>query len=239
MKEAGELSTRCGVKTSVVIYGKGELVLQVFPSHSEAVDILNRFNNMPELKQYKKVMDQDSFLLKHINKLQDQIYKSERDYQEREIKSLLHQAMSGNLQDLSVLSTKELTYVGCNVDVILKRISDRIMKIRREPPVYQPYVVQAPTPIVTDNMDITGHANVYVAQAPFHQHGSCLDMVSSEGGVLGAHIYNSFNNGYNGATSTSGFKGDDMMQPFNPDNESSYPWVNTHPRPSSSYCPPM
>jgi hypothetical protein len=50
MKKVGELSTLCGIKTSVVIYGKGESVPQVFPSHSEAVDILNRFNNMPELK---------------------------------------------------------------------------------------------------------------------------------------------------------------------------------------------
>jgi hypothetical protein len=57
--------------------------------------------------------------------------------------------MSGNLQDLSVLSTEELTYVGCNVDVLLKRTSDRISNIHGQPLVYHPSMVQAQTLIIT------------------------------------------------------------------------------------------
>jgi hypothetical protein len=238
MKKAGELSTLCGVNASVIIYEEGDSVPQVFPSHSEAVDILNRFNNMPELKQCKKTMDQESFLLQRINKLQDQVYKSMRDSQEREIRLLLHKAMSGNLQDLAVLSTEELTYVGCNVDAHLKRISDRITKIRGQPPVYQPSVVHAPIPIISNDKNIIVPTNMHMDQAPFQQHDGWLNMVSSRGGDLGALVYNGFNNGCNG-TSVVGLKGDEMIQPFDLGDGSSCQWGAAHLGMSSSNYPPM
>ncbi|KAM0854620.1 hypothetical protein ACQ4PT_050299 [Festuca glaucescens] len=238
MKKACELSTLCGVNASVIIYDEGDSVPQVFPSHSEAVAILNRFNNMPELKQCKKTMDQESFLLQRIDKLQDQVYKSRRDSQEREIRLLLHNAMSGNLQDLAVLSTEELTYVGWNVDAHLKRISDRITKIRGQPLVYQPSVVHAPIPIISDDKNTIGPTNMYMDQAPFQQHEGWLNMVSSRGADLGAITYNGFNDGRNG-TSAVGFKGDEMIQPFDLGDGSSCPWGATHPGLSSSYFPPM
>jgi hypothetical protein len=50
MKKAGELATLCDAKACVVIYGEGESVPQVYPSHDEAVAILNRFKDMPEQK---------------------------------------------------------------------------------------------------------------------------------------------------------------------------------------------
>ena len=54
MKKAAELATLCDVKTCVVVYGEREAEPKVFPSHAEAVDILNEFKSMPELGHCKK-----------------------------------------------------------------------------------------------------------------------------------------------------------------------------------------
>ncbi|CAM0871812.1 unnamed protein product [Alopecurus aequalis] len=239
MKKAGDLSVLCESKACIIIYGEGESVPQVFPSHSEAMEILNRFKNMPDLKQFKKIMDQETFLLQRISKLRGQVSKSERDYEEREIRSLLHKVMTGNLQDLAVLSSEELTYVGWTVDVVLKSISDRILKISGQAPVYQPSTVQAPTPNIPHDMNIIGPAQICLDQSLFHKNEGCLDRVSSRGGDIGTLVYNSFNSGHNGATSTSGFQGEEMTEPFDLGNGPGGPWGDAYPGLSSSSFLPM
>ncbi|CAM0957198.1 unnamed protein product [Alopecurus aequalis] len=239
MKKAGDLSILCDSKACVIIYGEGESVPQVFPSHSEAMEILNRFKNMPDLKQFKKIMDQESFLLQRIGKLRGQVSKAERDYEELEIRSLLHKVMSGNLQDLEVLSAEELTYVGWTADVVLKSISDRILKINGQAPVYQPSAVQASTLNVPDDMNIIGPAKICVAQSPFQHNEGFLDMVSSGGGDIGPLVYNGFNGGQNGENSMAGFKDDKMIEPFDLGNGPNCPWGDTYPRLSSTSFPPM
>ncbi|XP_020199157.1 agamous-like MADS-box protein AGL80 [Aegilops tauschii subsp. strangulata] len=79
MKKASELAILCDVRACVLVYDEGEMVPEVFPSHVGAVKILNIFKNMPELEQYKKMMNQEGFLRERIDKLRDQLRKFGRE----------------------------------------------------------------------------------------------------------------------------------------------------------------
>ena len=79
MKKADEVATLCNAKACVLVYGEGATVPEVFPSHVGAVKILNIFKNMPELEQYKKMMNQEGFLRELIAKLRDQLRKLGRE----------------------------------------------------------------------------------------------------------------------------------------------------------------
>jgi hypothetical protein len=214
MKKAGELATLCDAKACVIIYGEGESVPQVYPSHDEAVAILNRFKDMPEHKQCKKMMDQESFLLQRIAKLQNQVQKSRSECEEREIKILVHKVMMGNFPGLMGLSIEEVANVGLKVEVLLKSVSDRITKIQGYPPVYQPSPMQAPTPVVTNGVDITSSAAINLAEEPSQTHEGWLDMVRSGAGDIGTLVHGSFKGSHNGALSNISFNNDEMNQTF-------------------------
>ncbi|XBI49447.1 hypothetical protein VPH35_113009 [Triticum aestivum] len=173
MKKAAQLATLCDVRSCVVVYGEREAEPKVFPSHAEAVDILNEFKSMPELGHCKKTMDQEAFLTQRIAKLQDQVYKARRECQDSEIRYLLYNIMNGKHPGLVGLSVEELVRVGWKVDELLKSLGERMEKNH----------VQAPPPapcVSTGNIDM-GSPTQYLASP--HQQEYWLDMTSSGGGV--------------------------------------------------------
>uniref|UniRef100_A0ACD5VNI5 Uncharacterized protein n=1 Tax=Avena sativa TaxID=4498 RepID=A0ACD5VNI5_AVESA len=236
MKKAGELSILCDVKACLVVYSEGESVPEVFPSHPEALVILNHFKNMPELDQCKKMMNQEGFIRQRIEKLRDQVHKSGRDCRDREIKFLLHKAMMGNLPDLEGLSIEELTSVGWKVEVLLKSIGDRITKIRGYRSLYQQpscHGKPSPDPYLVGGMDMRDPA-MYQAQAPPLQE-RWLDMVRSGGSDLSAVVYSGSNGSHDGVGTSAS---DDVVQPFDMGAGFACQWA-ANPAPSPSSFPPM
>ncbi|KAF7086501.1 hypothetical protein CFC21_089787 [Triticum aestivum] len=196
MKKAAQLATLCDVRSCVVVYGEREAEPKVFPSHAEAVDILNEFKSMPELGHCKKTMDQEAFLTQRIAKLQDQVYKARRECQDSEIRYLLYNIMNGKHPGLVGLSVEELVRVGWKVDELLKSLGERMEKNH----------VQAPPPapcVSTGNIDM-GSPTQYLASP--HQQEYWLDMTSSGGGV---DTQVGCNTSHDGASFSSG---DLMMQ---------------------------
>ncbi|CAM0884401.1 unnamed protein product [Alopecurus aequalis] len=214
MKKAGELSTLCGTNACVIIYGEGESKPQVFPSHDEAVAILNWFKDILEQKRCKNTMDQEYFLLQQINNLQYEVQKYRQDYQDFQIRSLLHKAMLGDSPGLMGLSVDDLTSVGWKVEVLLKSIGDRTAYISGQQLVYQCSSVQAPTPNVTNFMEIIGPVAPNMAQERSPHKEEWFNMVRSRGPATSALAHHSFNIGHDGATTTSDFNNDKMIQPF-------------------------
>uniref|UniRef100_A0ACD6AEM0 Uncharacterized protein n=1 Tax=Avena sativa TaxID=4498 RepID=A0ACD6AEM0_AVESA len=255
MKKAGELATLCDTKACVIIFPEGELVPQVFSSSPDAVAILHRFMSLNDDDRFMKTMDQECFLQKRKAKLESRALKLERDHEELKIRLLLHRVM---LEGTAGLSVEELARVDLKVKVLLKSISDRIIKISGKPPVYQPsrLPVQAPTPHFTGGMpalaaqaltprvtgaqtpiqQYTGRMHTIGAQAPLQQHETWLDLMRSQGGDLDALVYSGFNNGATNSA-PAGLNNEDMMQPF--DAGFGSPWGGAHPGPSSSSFPPM
>ncbi|XP_073356813.1 agamous-like MADS-box protein AGL80 [Aegilops tauschii subsp. strangulata] len=195
MKKATELATMCDVKTCVVVYGEGEAEPKVFPSHAEAVDILNKFKSMPELGHCKKTMDQEALLNQRIAKLRDQVDKARRQWQDSEIRYLLYNIMHGNHPGLVDLSAEELACVGWKVDELLKSLGERMAKNHVQAP--------PPAPCVSTHSINMGSPSQYLA-SPQQEEG-WLDMVSS-GGDVGTLVY-----GGNASHDGAGFSGGDMM----------------------------
>mgnify|MGYP006268572587 CR=1 FL=1 len=54
--KARELSILCNAKACVLVYDEGNAAPKVYPSHADAVDILNQCKNMPE-GQLKKAVN--------------------------------------------------------------------------------------------------------------------------------------------------------------------------------------
>ncbi|XP_020166784.1 agamous-like MADS-box protein AGL80 [Aegilops tauschii subsp. strangulata] len=183
MKKAGEVATLCNAKACVLVYGEGAMVPEVFPSHAEAVAILNRFKSMPEVARLKKTMDQESVLSQRVTKLRDQVQKTRCELQDRETKFLLHEAMvNGRLPG----NIEELTTMGWKLELMLKSLGERIAKMSGQPPVYQ---MQAP--YIPDDMDM-GLPTMY--RMPPQQQEGLLETVRSEGD-LGTQIYNGHSTG--------------------------------------------
>ena len=190
MKKATELGTMCDVKTCLVVYGEGEAEPQVFPSHAEAVDILNEFKSMPELGHCKKTLDQEALLNPGIAKLRDQVDKTNHECEDGEIRYLLHKTMHGDLSGLVGLNIEELTKVGYKVDVLLKSIMERMAKIHSQAPPPAPWVT-------TGSVDMGSTA---LHQAPVQRQEGTLQ---NSGWDPGTQVYG----GYAGGPAGAGFPG--------------------------------
>lgn len=66
------MGTLCNSKACVLVYGEGASVPDVFPSHADAVAILNQYKDMPDLVQFKNIVSQEEFLIERITKLQEE-----------------------------------------------------------------------------------------------------------------------------------------------------------------------
>ncbi|KAF7099129.1 hypothetical protein CFC21_100810 [Triticum aestivum] len=134
MKKADELAILCDAKTCVLVYEEGKAAPEVFPSHAEAMDILNQFKSLPELEPCKEAMNQESFITKRIEKLHDQVDKTRHECEDSEIRYLLYKIMHGDPSVLVGLNIEQLTKVGYKVGVLLKSITERMAKIHSQAP---------------------------------------------------------------------------------------------------------
>ncbi|KAM3317677.1 hypothetical protein ACQJBY_035404 [Aegilops geniculata] len=169
MKKAGEVAAVPDAKACVVVYGEGMAVPEVFPSHAEAVAILNQFKSMQEEARLKKMMDQESILRERIVKLRDQVQKARRKKQDQDAKILLYKALkSGHIPD----NIEELTALGSKVDSILKILGECTQKMSGHPP-----VDQAQAPYINNGM---GMGPPIMYQAPPQQQEGRLNTVRFE-----------------------------------------------------------
>ncbi|XBI89473.1 hypothetical protein VPH35_027277 [Triticum aestivum] len=143
-KKVGELGILCNTKACVLVYDEGASEPYVYPSHAEAVEILNRYKAMPNMPQFKKTMSQEEFLTKCLAKLQHQANKLHSEREDRDIRALLHKAMLGGN-----LNAEEVASVGCTSGEIHKSLVERIAKTNPQLPVFQPQV-----PYVTGSVDL-------------------------------------------------------------------------------------
>ncbi|KAM3297158.1 hypothetical protein ACQJBY_039171 [Aegilops geniculata] len=182
MKKAGEVATLYNAKAYVLVSGEGTMVPEVFPSHAEAVAILNRFKSMPEVPQLKKTMDQETILSRRLVQLRHQVEKIRCEREDREARILLHKAMvSGHLPG----NIEELTTMAWKLELILKSLRECITKISGQSPVYQ-----AQAPYATGGMDMGSP----IYQALWQHQEGWLNMARFQGNP-DAQIYNGHNTG--------------------------------------------
>ncbi|KAJ3671699.1 hypothetical protein LUZ60_007778 [Juncus effusus] len=132
IKKAYELSVLCNVKTCVVIYGPHDPKPEVWPSQNETLEILSKFKELPEQDQCKKMVNQEGFLRQRVEKVQEQIYKVDKENRALELKLLMHDLLSGKrrLSDLSFQEAKELERL---IDERTREVQQRMDTLRSNP----------------------------------------------------------------------------------------------------------
>ncbi|KAF9605107.1 hypothetical protein IFM89_013777 [Coptis chinensis] len=130
MKKVSELSILCGVEACAIVYGQYDPEPDVWPSPSEAHNVLRRFKSMPEMEQSKKMMNQEGFLKQRIAKVKEQLKKQQRENREYEITQLMYQSLTGNAGMYDV-GKEELNDLAWLIDEKMKGIQERIDGFRR------------------------------------------------------------------------------------------------------------
>ncbi|ONK65131.1 uncharacterized protein A4U43_C07F34000 [Asparagus officinalis] len=127
-KKVNELSTLCDVPACAIVYAPDEAQPEVWPMEPEAKRILEHLKAMPESEQRKKRVNQEGFAMQRMVKLEEQIFKQQREIRELEMKIVMHQCTAGRkLVDLGI---EDLGILERLVDDTLKDVHERIVQVR-------------------------------------------------------------------------------------------------------------
>ncbi|XP_003560112.1 agamous-like MADS-box protein AGL80 [Brachypodium distachyon] len=219
MKKASELATLCNLKACVIVYGEGEAQPHVWPSVSEAVPILRRYKDTPDLERYKKTMSQEGFLRQRVDKLREMTEKLQRENHERQTMCLLHKAMLGKLPTSMDLTIEEVTSVGWMAQNYLKSIGYRIAELRGQASLQAPPATSIPS---CNDMMTKGMGEPSLEEyLQMPQHEMWIDNMRVQGEDLSAGLYSD-----NGAgPSTTHLSDEDLIswaQGFDFDASSSF-----------------
>uniref|UniRef100_M8CUE2 Agamous-like MADS-box protein AGL36 n=1 Tax=Aegilops tauschii TaxID=37682 RepID=M8CUE2_AEGTA len=216
VKKAGELGILCNTKICMLVYDEGAAAPDVYPSHTEAVAILNRYKNMPDIARFKKEIRKS--LAERIANTSGQppVFQPQAPYVTGGVDMGPPSTDQGPPQQEGwqpeVFQQAQAPQVTSNVDM-------GYLPTYQVPPQQQqgwrPQVFRPQAPYVTGNVDM-GPPQMY--HVPLQQHGwQPPTFQRSEGD--GALLYNANNGtgGHDGAgtSSSAGFPMDDLMQFFN------------------------
>ena len=128
-KKASELTTLCGIKLCVVMYGQGEAQPKVWPSDEEAKELLMKFNSTLDVSSLKKTKNREEFLHSRSLKLHEQVSKLDLENRERETLDLLHDSMYGGRPGLIGTDKDELLSLRDMVEMKMRKIKARLQQL--------------------------------------------------------------------------------------------------------------
>lgn len=120
LKKVSELSTLCGVEAMAIVMSPYDPQPEVWPSPQEVHHTLHKFNNLPELDQKKKMLNQEDYLRStKIEKIEDQLWHAApNEATELKAEQRLKQILSGASVDVDVddLTLGELDEMAKKID---------------------------------------------------------------------------------------------------------------------------
>ncbi|KAG8042871.1 hypothetical protein GUJ93_ZPchr0310g6561 [Zizania palustris] len=135
IKKTSELATLCDVDACLVIYGEGDSQPEVWPSVPQATALLDHFKSLPDMEQYKKMMNQEDFVRQSIAKLWGQVNKARYENNERATALFLHDAISGRLPGgLAGLTVEQLSSLDWIVKTRIQAVNDRLRQLNAQAP---------------------------------------------------------------------------------------------------------
>ncbi|XP_051126427.1 agamous-like MADS-box protein AGL80 [Andrographis paniculata] len=130
IKKVSELSKLCGIDSCAIIYSPyDDAQPEVWPDECGAHRVVEQFKRMPEMEQSRKMMNQEGFVRGRISKVADQVKKVHKNNQEKEIKHLMFQCLTGKA--LKGLPLPDLNDLGWVIDQNLKEIYKRIDGLKK------------------------------------------------------------------------------------------------------------
>ncbi|KAJ8755029.1 hypothetical protein K2173_015541 [Erythroxylum novogranatense] len=215
MKKVSELSTLCDVKACAIIYSPYDSQPEVWPSTFGVQEVVSLFNQMPEMEQSKKMVNQDSFLRQRIAKANEQLKKQRKDNREKEVNQVMFQSLGAGKISLQHLNLMDLNDLGWVIDQKLEEIHKKLDDIlnNKDKKGIKTNNSQAITRPSSSASASVEHAQQQIGQMPsfdvnmekMQRQQWFIDMMNPE-----EHM---------------GFGGDDMMMPFG-DNHHNALWSN-------------
>nr|QWX93794.1 MADS-box protein 55 [Cunninghamia lanceolata] len=140
-KKVEELSVLCGIDACMVCFGNKtdqqtcqEQHLDVWPSMSKALEVIERYRRLSKDEQNKKKLDNSSFLQQRINKLKFELNMKRKEKINLEM-GTMYPCWDNSLNYLSVEKLRDLMEY---IDVKLEAVGDRInLLTRQEHEIYQ------------------------------------------------------------------------------------------------------
>ncbi|KAK4727245.1 hypothetical protein R3W88_032162 [Solanum pinnatisectum] len=105
-KKAEELSILCDVEVAIIIFRPGKIQPIAWKSTSLAHVVLTRYLNFIEFKRLKKLVTHEDYLLKKVEKREEQISKLEKMNEAKEMEILFNQLVEG--KSIDELDTREM-----------------------------------------------------------------------------------------------------------------------------------
>lgn len=133
VKKMKEITTLCDIDACTIIYSPYDPKPEVFSSSSGVQQILTSFKTMPQRGQSNKILNQESFLQRRIDKANNKLNKLKKENREKEITRLMFWSLTGGVsvvRGLNILDLKDLSRV---IDQNLKEIDERIERLGGRP----------------------------------------------------------------------------------------------------------
>ncbi|XP_031498008.1 agamous-like MADS-box protein AGL80 [Nymphaea colorata] len=95
LKKVYELSTLCDVTICAIVYGKNEHTPEIWPEDgAQVLQIIDKFNELPEMEKVKKMLNQEGFLRQRVSKFADELAKLSKENKEVELRQKLFDGMA-------------------------------------------------------------------------------------------------------------------------------------------------
>ncbi|KAF3783939.1 Agamous-like MADS-box protein [Nymphaea thermarum] len=125
IKKVSELSTLCGIKACAIVFGPSETTPEIWPPTAAAIrQVIEKFNDLPQVEKSKKMLNQEGFLRQRIAKLKEQQAKLAKDNKELEMKTKLIKGMKDKAA-LHGAGMDELHALMCIVDARMAKVRGR------------------------------------------------------------------------------------------------------------------
>ncbi|KAJ0234225.1 MADS-box transcription factor family protein [Hirschfeldia incana] len=120
-KKIHELSVLCGIQACAVIYSPFSSIPEVWPSNSEVKKVVEKFEEIPEVKQEKKMVNHEGYLRQSITKTRENITKKMMDNTDKAMDETMFQFLRGR-GDMFQLTDKHRDDLCRHIDQSLKEL---------------------------------------------------------------------------------------------------------------------
>lgn len=173
LKKMEDITTLCDVNACAIIYGPGDNVPTVWPSHDIAKELLHKFENAPLPERVKKNVTPQVYIEQMNRKIEKQVMKLKKKNDERDMSNFLYKIHEG--KSLSDLDASDISRLLCYVEGKLKCGGVKVDISKQQLSTYKP-----PTPLVSFPLqnDIDSCANI---DEQVFQQQSSLDSTKETG----------------------------------------------------------
>ncbi|XP_050229306.1 MADS-box transcription factor PHERES 1-like [Mercurialis annua] len=133
LKKVSELTILCGVSAFAIIYSPGEAEPMIWPSRSVMQQMLIRYENIPEIVKYKKMMNQEIYLKERLGKNHEHSKKSKKKNRDLEMSYLmdrLHSQRNG-IDDFAAIEMQILIWL---LEERMRNVRKRVDFFQQVPP---------------------------------------------------------------------------------------------------------